>query len=101
MGNRPRIRASNAAHLFNLYPATTDDHWSVIRQVHFSFAEAKVASGEWKREHDELQNHTGYRVVPNRNGDSSLQSGASSSSITVREMQLNAGVIETRRGAIL
>jgi hypothetical protein len=91
-GRRPRIRASNCAYVFNLFPAQTDDHFSVIREVRFGYAEGKVALGEWKREYDQVGNHIGYRVVPNRFGDAALVSGSSSSSITAREMRLNAGL---------
>lgn len=90
MGTRPRIRVSNDAYCFYLYPADTTLGWRVIRRVTLACGTYKAISGQWREVHDEHGNHWGYQVVANFKTDAELPSGASSSSITVREMELNA-----------
>jgi hypothetical protein len=92
MGTRPRVRGSNSAFTFYLYPADTTLGWRVIRRVTAAQGVAKLAAGQWREVFDEYGNHWGYQVVANFRTDQELPSGASSSSITVREMLLNAGV---------
>jgi hypothetical protein len=92
MGNRPRLRASNEAHSLNLYPADVTLGWRVIRRVSQARGERKLALGEWREVHDEYGNLQGYQVLATFKTDLDLPSGASSTSITVSECELNAGL---------
>ena len=92
MGYRPRIRASNDQYRFYLYPPDTALGWRVIRKVTLAEGAEKVLRGEWREVHDEHGDHWGYQVLVSSKTDQDIPSGATSSSITVNECELNAGL---------
>ena len=75
-----------------VYPAETSLGWRVIRHVSAQEAGEKLASGEWREVLDEQGNFWGCQVLATFSKDQDLPSGASSSSITVNECFLNAGL---------
>jgi hypothetical protein len=86
--------------MFELWPADDSRGWNCIRMVTWSQGVDKVTQGKWKLH--ELNGEPWYfQIRANFEAEGELPSGASSTSITVRECQLNAGIIETRRGVIL
>lgn len=89
---RGQRRAEFGERCINLYPPDTALGWRVIRQVTPAEATKKVASGQWREVFDEHGNFWGYQVLANFKTDSDLPSGASSTSITARECELNAGL---------
>jgi len=90
MGKGPRIRTSNEAYCLNLYSADIALGWRVIRTVRQCQGAKKVQLGEWRMVLNELGEHIGYQVLANFRTDRDLPSGASSTSITVTEILLNA-----------
>jgi hypothetical protein len=92
MGTRPARRGHGGNRDFKLWLPETDQFWRVIRQVSFAEGERKCAAGEWCRVNDGFGNHVGFQILANFKKDEELPSGASSTSITVRECQLNAGL---------
>ena len=84
-----------------VYPAETSLGWRVIRHVPATEAREKLATGEWREVYDEHQSFLGCQILANFKVDQELPSGASSTSITVRECLLNAGIRETSRGVVL
>jgi len=76
----------------NLFPAETSLGWRVIRQVSCSEASEKLATGEWREVYDEHEKFLGCQVLANFKKDEDLPSGATSTSITVWECMLNAGL---------
>lgn len=96
-GKRPRVRAYNEDHSYNLYPPETERYWRVIRIVRFEQAESKVAAGEWRRDF-EADGQPCYRVIPTHEKEKDLPSGRTSVSITARESMLNAFAAAFRDG---
>ena len=86
-------RAECGERSISVYPAETALGWRVILQVSPDKATAKLACGAWREVQDEHGNFLGCQVVANFKKDEDLPSGASSTSITVRECELNAGLI--------
>ncbi len=76
----------------SLYPAETSLGWRVIGTTTAPIAAERLARGEWREVYDEHGNFWGYQVLANFTKDEDLPSGASSTSITVRECELNAGL---------
>jgi hypothetical protein len=75
-----------------VFPADTTLGWRVIRMVSVQVALGKLALGVWREVHDEHGNFQGCQVLATVKSDSELPSGASSTSITVNECELNAGL---------
>jgi hypothetical protein len=76
----------------SLYPAETILGWRVVGTTTHAKAADKLTRGEWRVVEDEQHNFLGYQVLAAYKKDEDLPSGASSSSITVNEAQLNAGL---------
>ena len=64
----------------------------MIYHVSKEQASRKLANGEWREVYDEHGNYWGCQVLANFKKDEDLPSGATSTSITVRECMLNAGL---------
>jgi hypothetical protein len=90
--SRTQRRAEKGERCISVYPPDTSLGWRVIYHVSKSQATAKLATGEWREVHDENHNFMGCQVLATFKQDEDLPSGASSSSITVRECELNAGL---------
>lgn len=97
MGTRPTRRGHGGNRNFSLWSPETDQGWRVVRQVSFAEGENKCARGEWRPVEDGHGNRLGYQVLANRISDESLVSGASSISISVKEVELNAGAAAFKR----
>lgn len=93
-GKRPRCdkRVSEGLRA-NLYPAETTLGWRVIRSVSVGVAREKVALGEWREVIQDWNGALAYQMVATFKSEKDLPSGASSSSITVRECMMNAGLM--------
>jgi hypothetical protein len=76
----------------SLYPAETSLGWRVIGTTNSGAATEKLANGEWREVYDEYGNFWGYQVLATFKKDEDLVSGATSTSITVSECLLNAGL---------
>jgi len=90
--NAQQRRAQQGERCMNLYPPDTTLGWRVIRQVSQAQALKKLACGQWRAVNDEQGNFLGYQVLATFKTDNELPSGASSTSITVNECELNAGL---------
>lgn len=85
---------------FLLFPARTVLGWRVIRRVSFREGETRVGVGEWRRVLDgTTHEHIGYQIcTPEMSrGDYELPTIFSPASISVREMQVNAGLFGRSR----
>lgn len=85
-------RAQSSERCISVYPADTTLGWRVIKMVSAQLAMAKLALGVWREVHDEHGSFQGCQVLATVKSDSELPSGASSTSITVNECELNAGL---------
>jgi len=90
--SRTQRRAEKGERCVSVYPPDTSLGWRVIYHVSKPQAAAKLASGEWREVYDEHGNFMGCQVLATFKQDEELPSGASSSSITVSECELNAGL---------
>jgi hypothetical protein len=85
-------RSQSSERSIAVYPADTSLGWRVIRMVSPNVALGKLALGVWREVFDEHRNFVGCQVLQTVKTDSELPSGASSTSITVNECELNAGL---------
>ncbi len=90
--SRSLRRESNGDRSVPVYPVDTTLGWRVISHVTKAHASEKMARGEWREVHDEHGNFWGCQMLANFKKDEDLPSGASSTSITVNECFLNAGL---------
>lgn len=93
MGKRPTRRGHGGGmNIFPLWLPETKKQWRVAREVSFASGEAKCASGEWGRVRDAHDNLAGYQVLASSfKSEESLPCGATSTSISVRELLMSAG----------
>lgn len=92
MGGKTRAQSRACDGAISLYPAETSLGWRVIGTTTRERGLEKLAGGEWREVFDEHHNFWGYQILANFKKDEDLPSGASSSSITVSECCLNAGL---------
>jgi hypothetical protein len=92
MGYRPRVRAYTAAR-YDLYPPTTTLGWRVVRKVTAAEVDDALIRGLWREVYDERGNFAGYQIKPNFKSDDDLPPGWSLCSISVNQMDLNAGTV--------
>src|SRR5581483_2689764 len=86
---RPRIRSH---HQLLVFSANMTLGWRVTRRIDFASGERQVERGELQRVFDEFHVHIGYQPVRELQTDRDLPSRQSSSSISVGEMEVNAGL---------
>lgn len=99
MGKRPTRRGHGGESLvYPLWTPNTDQRgWRVAREISFAQGEAKCVSGEWDRVRDDYGNLSGYSMRVSVKTDQDLPGGATSTSITVREVLMSAGVFGKSR----
>ncbi|WP_420239243.1 hypothetical protein ACOBR2_06595 [Telmatobacter bradus] len=85
-------RLENRSRCIDVYPADTTLGWRVVRQVRLTEAAQHLAAGAWREVYDERGNFLGCQVLLSICTDQELPSGASSTSITLGEVMLNAGL---------
>lgn len=92
MGGRTRAQSRTLRDdVIDVFPAETSLGWRVIRVVSVMVAAEKLARGEWRQVYDEFGNFVGCQVLASFQSDLELPSGATATSITALESQLNAG----------
>jgi hypothetical protein len=88
---RRAIFSEDAKRCIDVYPADESSGVRVIRQVSPAFAFEKVARGLWIELFDGYGSFIGVQVIAAVKSDQDLQSGASSLTITAKEVMINAG----------
>ena len=97
-------RAGREAKMVYLYGASSTLGWRIVRRIPPHEGERGVESGRMRHLYDTLTGKLlGYQLISNaeRRGDRDLPSMASAASISVREMQANAGELGASRTARL
>jgi hypothetical protein len=90
--DRNQRRQEKGERSVNVYPPDTSLGWRVIYMVSALKAAERLAAGVWREVYDEYGSFWGCQVVANFGKDEAILSGASSTSITVSELELNAGL---------
>lgn len=83
----------------NLYSADTTLGWRVVGHTSAHGATAKLARGDWREVYDEQGHHLGYQVLVGKRCKCSFSPHSSSSSVSARESELNAGLRGASRTA--
>lgn len=78
---------------FNMYSSNYTLGWSVVGRTSFESGERQVQRGVWRRVNDAMGNHIGYQPIATTEmrGDADLPSIRTAASITLTEMEANAG----------
>jgi hypothetical protein len=93
MGKSRSERRVTRGALFNLYAADTTLGWRVIDQIPGAIAAQKVASGKWREVFFEDGSFAGYQVISATTSGKKIPSrGGSPPTITLSEVQMNAGL---------
>jgi hypothetical protein len=88
--------------MYSIFHTETTLGWRVIRMCNLAKGQQKVACGEWREVHDPNTGELiGFQPVTpaEARGDRDLPSLASCASISMREMQANAGELGRSRTA--